>query len=145
MILSTDRIRKLMYDTSIKDPAERLIITPILDWDTQAKTGQCAIDLRLGQKFTIPRRAKLDYLDHVGLSYTANIRKYMDRHHVPLGDWFVLHPRQFVLGETLEWIHLPKIHAAYVIGRSSWGRDGLIIATATNVCMQVIQAFLHLR
>jgi hypothetical protein len=34
---------------------------------------------------------------------------------------------------TLEWIRLPKNLAAYVIGKSSWGRRGLIIATATGV------------
>jgi dCTP deaminase len=52
---------------------------------------------------------------------------------VPIGDFFVLHPGQFVLGETLEWIHLPKNLVAFVIGKSTWGRDGLIIATAIGV------------
>jgi len=33
----------------------------------------------------------------------------------------------------MEWIRLPANLAAYVIGRSSWGRHGLIIATATGV------------
>jgi dCTP deaminase len=33
----------------------------------------------------------------------------------------------------LEWIHLPHNLSAYVVGRSSWGRDGLIIATAIGV------------
>jgi len=33
----------------------------------------------------------------------------------------------------LEWIRLPKNLTAYVIGKSSWGRRGLIIATATGV------------
>jgi deoxycytidine triphosphate deaminase len=44
-----------------------------------------------------------------------------------------LHPGQFVLGETLEWIRLPKNLVAFVIGKSTWGRDGLIIATAIGV------------
>ncbi|MEW5724531.1 MAG: hypothetical protein AB1896_15580, partial [Thermodesulfobacteriota bacterium] len=46
---------------------------------------------------------------------------------------FVLHPKAFVLGITLEWFRLPANRAATVIGRSSWGRYGLIIATATGV------------
>jgi dCTP deaminase len=54
-------------------------------------------------------------------------------HYVPFGDAFILHPRNFVLGGTLEWIRLPADLAGYVIGRSSWGRHGLIIATATGV------------
>lgn len=52
---------------------------------------------------------------------------------MPIGDFFVLHPRQFVLGETIEWVHLPVDLSAYVLGHSSWGRDGLVIATATGV------------
>ena len=38
-----------------------------------------------------------------------------------------------MLGETLEWVHLPKDLVAFVIGKSTWGRDGLIIATAIGV------------
>ena len=44
-----------------------------------------------------------------------------------------IHTKEFVLGVTLEWIRLPSNRAAYVVGRSSWGRHGLIIATATGV------------
>ncbi len=54
-------------------------------------------------------------------------------HYVPFGKPFVLHPMTFVLAATLEWIRLPKSLAAYVVGKSSWGRCGLIIATATGV------------
>ncbi len=59
--------------------------------------------------------------------------RYTDRIYVPIGDFFVLHPRQFVLGETLEWIHLSPTECAFVTSRSSWGRDGLVIATAIGV------------
>jgi dCTP deaminase len=34
---------------------------------------------------------------------------------------------------TLEWLRLPEHLCAFVIGRSSWGRDGLIVATATTI------------
>ena len=54
-------------------------------------------------------------------------------HYVRFGDKFVLHPHSFVLGITMEWIRLPKDKAGYVTSRSSWGRRGLIIATATGV------------
>ena len=37
------------------------------------------------------------------------------------------------MGVTLEWIRLPNNLAGYVTARSSWGRRGLIIATATGV------------
>jgi dCTP deaminase len=54
-------------------------------------------------------------------------------HFVPFGKSFILHPRSFVLGSTLEWLRMPKDFAGYVTSRSSWGRRGLIIATATGV------------
>ena len=38
-----------------------------------------------------------------------------------------------MLGVTLEWVRFPTNLAAYVIGKSSWGRRGLIIATAAGV------------
>jgi dCTP deaminase len=53
--------------------------------------------------------------------------------YVPFGSRFILHPQSFVLGATLEWIRLPSNLAGYVVGRSSWGRRGLIIATAAGV------------
>lgn len=55
------------------------------------------------------------------------------QHFVPFGEPFILHPRAFVLAVTLEWIRLPSNIAGYVVGRSSWGRHGLIIATANGV------------
>jgi len=53
--------------------------------------------------------------------------------YVPFGESFVLHPKSFVLGSTLEWIRLPANRGGYVTARSSWGRYGLIIATATGI------------
>jgi dCTP deaminase len=95
--------------------------------------GSASIDVRLGQKFRIPKRTKITHLDHSEPDHQMKLDKYKEETFVPIGDKFVLHPKQFVLGETLEWVHLPHDLAAYVIGRSSWGRDGLIIATATGV------------
>jgi dCTP deaminase len=53
--------------------------------------------------------------------------------HVRFGQDFILHPRSFVLGVTLEWFRLPSDLGGYVTGRSSWGRRGLVIATATGI------------
>ena len=40
---------------------------------------------------------------------------------------FVLHPSEFVLGQTLEWVELPDDLVARLEGRSSLGRLGLLI------------------
>lgn len=134
MILSGRTLRKLILHPSLGKPlSERLIITPILDPESQIALGSASVDIRLGKKFRVPKRAKISHLDHINPDHQLNIEKYKEETFVPLGDYFVLHPKQFVLGETLEWVHLPHDIAAYVIGRSSWGRDGLIIATATGV------------
>jgi dCTP deaminase len=131
MLLSSDRIRELVQNHATQD--DPLAVTPILDWDAQAKPGSCSIDVRLGQRFIVPRRARLDTLDHMSDDYAHQARRYSEMVRVTVGDYFVLHPRQFVLGETLEWIRLPRSLAASVAGRSAWGRDGLIVATATGV------------
>jgi dCTP deaminase len=56
-----------------------------------------------------------------------------EKHYVPFGRKFILHPRSFVLAATLEWLRVPKRYAGYVTGKSSWGRRGLVIETAPGV------------
>jgi dCTP deaminase len=132
VILSAEKIRELLTN-SAASPAERLVISPLLDSDKQLKSGTASVDVRLGQRFHVPLRAKLSQLDLLSKTHQADLLRYKDDTFVPIGDYFVLHPGQFVLGETLEWIHLPKDLTAFVIGKSTWGRDGLIIATAIGV------------
>jgi dCTP deaminase len=40
---------------------------------------------------------------------------------------FILHPGEFVLGQTVEWVELPDDLVARLEGRSSLGRIGLLI------------------
>ena len=40
---------------------------------------------------------------------------------------FILHPGEFVLGQTLEWVELPNDLVARLEGKSSLGRLGLLI------------------
>lgn len=132
MILSAEKIRELL-DHPRENLADRLVISPLLDLEKQLKPGTASVDVRLGQRFHVPLRAKLSQLDLLSQTHQADLLKYKDDTFVPIGDYFVLHPGQFVLGETMEWIRLPKNLVAYVIGKSTWGRDGLIIATAIGV------------
>ncbi len=132
MILSAEKIRQLLENPPDK-LEDRLVISPLLDADRQLKPGTASVDVRLGQRFHIPLRAKLSQLDVLSKTHQADLQKYKDDTFVPIGDYFVLHPGQFVLGETLEWIHLPRNLTSFVVGKSTWGRDGLIIATAIGV------------
>jgi len=132
MLKSGNSIRDLLFvDKPTKD---RLIITPILDWDTQLNDGSASIDLRLGSTFRIPRRSQLLSIDPINANgYEVDKARYTEEIYVELGESFILHPSQFTLGITLEWIHLPNNLAAFITGRSTWGRDGLIIETAAGV------------
>lgn len=55
------------------------------------------------------------------------------QHFIPFGKPFVIHPGSFVLGATLEWLNIPKNISAYVTGKSSLGRRGLIIETSAGI------------
>ena len=63
----------------------------------------------------------------------GNIKSYQEKVSIKPNDRIMLHPNQFILGSTLEYVKLPEDVIAYIIGRSSWGRLGLIIATATLI------------
>ena len=110
---------------------EQLLITPLLRMD---QIGDASVDLRLGREFIVFNRSsigKFDPWDREDLK--KNIHKYQERVRVAKGGTFILHPQQFVLGATLEYLILPTTLHAQVSGRSTWGRTGLIIATATFV------------
>lgn len=112
--------------------ADRLIVTPLLDRDSAI--GPSSIDLRLGNQFLVFRRESFEVMD-VGApgSERENIHRYQERLVRPIRGKIVLHPRQLIIGSTLEYVQIPKGLMSYVVGKSSWGRLGLIIATATKV------------
>lgn len=111
----------------VRDP---LVIIPMADLSEIASSGSASIDLRLGTWFVSLRQARMSHLEVDAPSQNIQFSK---THYVRFGESYYLHPGSFVLATTLEWVRLPRDLAAYVIGRSSWGRRGLIIATATGV------------
>jgi dCTP deaminase len=127
LILGSE-LRRLLYEVP---PEDRLVVTPILD---QAQIGDSSIDVRLGNEFVTLRRAQVPGLRvqnsaRLGMA----LRKFQSRVRIGTRSGFVLHPGELVLGCTLEYIRLPRNVGAYVLGRSSWGRLGLIIATAIAI------------
>lgn len=132
MILKADKIAHLLE--SGEPASDPFVITPQPNLPEFKNSGAASIDLRLGCWFAMLRRTRAPMLDvgpNVADAYTSDA--FTKLHYVRFGDKFVLHPRTFVLGSTLEWIRMPKNLAGYVTSRSSWGRRGLIIATATGV------------
>ena len=118
----------------LRDPEtdRRLVVTPLLDRDQQVGPG--SVDLRLGTEFLEVPRQNYSHMDPFKTeAIEAVIRSEDRRFYVPLGDPFVLHPGQFVLGSTLEFLVMPNDLIGQVLSRSSWGRLGLLVATAVAV------------
>ena len=122
-----------IYKWLNKDLLTRLVITPILNPDVQINEG--AVDVRLGTTFILTQKTEFPQMEATDNKYRLkeNIEKYQFRVSKRFHEGFVLHPHQLVLGSTLEYLAFPPGLGGYVLSRSSWGRLGLIIATATFV------------
>ena len=93
--------------------------------------AQNSVDIRLGSYFLVH---KPSFYTHISpYPDSIDISKFYEEIYVEPGGEFVLHPHQFVLASTLEYISLPINYYGLILGRSSWGRLGLTIATATTV------------
>ena len=129
MILKSD----IVYERLQAKDETKLVIQPI-DIDELKNSGSSSVDMRLGTRFLSTKHSRCTILDIEAEDKDINKEKrLMESHYVPFGKSFILHPRDFVLGVTLEWIKLPYDLSGYVQGRSSWGRRGLVIATAVGV------------
>lgn len=132
MILKADKIAEELESPPNKE--DPLIITPQPDLEGLKESGSASLDIRLGCWFLAFRPSRTELFNvYERQSDAPSETRLTKSYYVPFGQGFVLHPRKFVLGVTMEWIKLPADRGAYVIGRSSLGRHGLIIATATGV------------
>ncbi|WP_292611088.1 dCTP deaminase [Nitrobacter sp. 62-13] len=95
--------------------------------------------MRLGRWFRTLRHSRTPHLKiSVPTSSAETLNPDEDKvptkeHFVRFGEPFILHPRNFVLGITLEWMRFPSDLGGYVTGKSSLGRRGLIIETASGI------------
>jgi len=124
-------LKELLYHTQDRDA--RLIVTPILDPKKQIDESSAAIDIRLGTKFIVPKRADVACIDVNHKDFNKQLGEAVDIIYKPYGDSLTLHPGHFVLGNSLEYFRLPKNLCGYVVSRSSWGRVGLVVATAIGI------------
>jgi dCTP deaminase len=113
------------------DLSQRLFIVPYYGLRPfQAAT----VDIRLGNWFRIARRTRATSID---LTNKAELRKVRQEQqsevYVPFGQHFTLHPGDFALAVSLEYVAIPPDLVASVEGKSGLGRAGLIVATATPV------------
>jgi dCTP deaminase len=131
MILKAQELVKELHSEARRE--DPFVIAPEPDVEKLTRSGSASIDLRLGTWFLSLPQTRISQVEVSDGGGTSQDQLPTLTHYVPFGKSFTLHPRSFVLGGTMEWIRLPTDLAGYVIGRSSWGRRGLIIATATGV------------
>lgn len=127
-ILSKEEILREMAKST--DP---LVVTPLLE---ASQVGAASVDVRLGHEFIVLRRSSLSHIDPTqgnADDWETDLHRWQERVRISLLKPFVLNPGELVLGATMEYIAVPLTVAASVEGRSSWGRLGLIIATASTV------------
>ncbi len=107
-----------------------LVISPILDEEAQIRDG--SVNLRLGTEFIITKRTMFGTITPQELS-GEKVREFQDKIRVPFSGPLVLHPGQLILSSTFEFLGLPKNLSGTVLSRSSYGRLGLMVATATYI------------
>jgi dCTP deaminase len=111
MVLSDRTIRAEIEAGRISfDPYDPKLIQP------------SSVDVRVDRQFRVFHNARHPYID---------VRKPMEDLtelvEVPGDEPFILHPGEFVLGQTLERVTLPDDVVARLEGKSSLGRLGLLI------------------
>ena len=105
-------------DISTALSSGRLRIEPCDRADIQPSS----VDLHLDRRFRVFRNNRYAFIDiHAHQPDLTELLSVTD------DEPFILHPGEFVLGQTAEWIELPNDLVARLEGRSSLGRLGLLI------------------
>ena len=81
-----------------------------------------SVDLHLDGAFRVFRNNRYPYIDVRQAQPDLTELVTIDA-----DEPFILHPGEFVLGQTLEWVELPDDLVARLEGKSSLGRLGLLI------------------
>jgi len=126
MVLSDSDIVNLLMNGEI-------IVTPLINAEIQI--GSSSIDVRLGTEFKLIRRIKQTHfnLKLPQSEIQKHIREYTENVHIQPREPFILHPGEFALGCTLEYISLPNNIAGRLEGRSTWGRAGLQVHSTAGL------------
>lgn len=106
----------------------RLVVEPLVN--LEAQLGPSSLDVHLGHDFRVMRHQEYTHLDPFlsRQELERQVRRYTNLVALeadPATGGFVLHPGEFTLSSTLEFVALPRDIAARIEGRSSWGRLGL--------------------
>ena len=106
------------HDIGASIGAGQIVIRPYDPADLQPSS----VDLHLDRSFRVFRNNRYPYID-----VRAPQPDLTEMLTIADDEPFVLHPGEFVLGQTLEWVELPNDLVARLEGKSSLGRLGLLI------------------
>jgi deoxycytidine triphosphate deaminase len=90
-----------------------------------------SLDVHLGNRFIVFQQSATATFDAIDLLQDPRSMQFTVEK--AWGDTFFLHPGQLVLAATLEYLILPRDLTAQLVTRPSYGRLGLISATAVQV------------
>jgi dCTP deaminase len=117
-VLSDGTILRLVQDGRIRiDPWDPKLVQP------------ASVDLRLGDSFRVFHNYRASAID-----LRRPPENLTEEVVVGAEESFVIHPGEFCLGRTLEWVELPDDIVARIEGKSSLGRLGLIVHATAGFC-----------
>ncbi|HUE26769.1 MAG TPA: dCTP deaminase [Solirubrobacteraceae bacterium] len=117
-VLSDGTILQLVEDGQIRiDPWDPGLVQP------------ASVDLRLGDSFRVFHNYRVSTID-----LRRPPENLTEEFVLPEDEAFVIHPGEFCLGRTLEWVELPDDIVARIEGKSSLGRLGLIVHATAGFC-----------
>lgn len=111
----------------IMDPADAFTVTPM---PPRAAISHGSVDLQLGNTFLVAVRAGVP---SVSAKNPERSRQLFSEVRCAPNDRLIIQPHQFVLAATMEYVCLPLDLCGFLQSRSTYGRLGLISATATYV------------
>ena len=111
----------ILSDKTIKEYLEegKIVIDPLKD---EQQIQPSSVDMRLGDEFKVFKVIRKPYIDPKD---EEDIAEYMESSTVPEGEAFIIHPNEFALATTKEYVKVPDDLVARVEGRSSMGRLGV--------------------
>ena len=110
----------ILSDKSIREEiaAGRLVIEPFDPRLVQPSS----VDLRLSRRFLVFRNTQKPFID-----IRDCVDDIMESIEVAEGEPVIVHPKEFILGSTLERVTVPDHLVGRLDGRSSLGRLGIVI------------------
>jgi dCTP deaminase len=120
MILSDKDIKKYIKNGKIR-------IKPMPNFNLQL--GSCSLDLHLSPFFKVFELSDKTFID------TKNQKEDKITKEVVIKDknYFIIHPGEFVLAQTEEYLELPDDIIGRLEGRSSLGRLGIVVHSTASI------------